>query len=783
MRARLRGTRRRVYVFLGVLALAGLIEAGVVLAGVGTQRVSTTSRAGQTPATAALPASSNHALTASSASSGSLTSSGHVTVGHSVKNDTSRPLRSIRPVAIRPTPDHEANPNPKVPMKGLARPEAARQTRHFPNAMPGTGLNFDGIPFPGVTCNCAPPDTNGEVGATQYVQIVNEGFQVFNKTTGASVLGPLGISTIWAGFGGLCQSSGSGDPVVMYDQLAGRWFISQFAGTSTITDQCIAISTTSDATGTWNRYGFHMTNNFYDYPHFGVWPDGYYGSANIFNSSGTAFLGPQPFAFNRAAMLAGTAATFVSTGILASGDDALMPSDLDGSNPPPAGSPNPFVMAGTLSTIRVYRVHADFRTPANSASSLAATLTPPAFSVACPSTRACVPGPNGDRLDAIGDRPMFRNAYRRFNDGHEARVRNDPVCVANGGSCNPISGAAAAGVRWWEINHATSGTPTIVQASTFSPDNTSRWMGSAAMDTSGNLAACYSVSSAATVPGLRCAGRLAGDPINTLAQGESTMFAGVGSQSGTVNRWGDYSDLTIDPIDDCTFWFTSEYYPAGSTSFNWRTRIANFKFPSCTATGGTLQGTVTDSSTSLPIEGAHVDVSNGASTSTNAAGHYSITLAPDTYSATYSKSGYASQTVNGLVTTDGGTTTQDAALTPAADLSITKTADDSGVTAGDPMGFVVTLANAGSPTATGVDITDDLPAGTDVDWTLAGDSDAGWSVTGSPPDQHLVGPSSVAGNTSTHAHVVSNTTAESGGSYGNTASFTSDNAGSGKIGR
>ncbi len=171
MRARLRGTRRRVYVFLGVLALAGLIEAGVVLAGVGTQRASTTSRA-HTPATAALPASSSHAATASSTLSAS---SSHVTVGHSVKNDTSRPLRSIRPIPIRPTPDHEANPNPQVPIKGMARPEAARQTRHFPNAMPGTGLNFDGIPFPGVACNCAPPDTNGEVGATQYVQIVNEG--------------------------------------------------------------------------------------------------------------------------------------------------------------------------------------------------------------------------------------------------------------------------------------------------------------------------------------------------------------------------------------------------------------------------------------------------------------------------------------------------------------------------------------------------------------------------------------------------------------------------------
>jgi len=316
MRARLHGTRRRVYVFLGVLALAGLIEAGVVLAGVGTQRASTTSRA-HTPATAGLPASSSHALTASSASSSSSSSSSHVTVGHSVKNDTSRPLRSIRPIAIRPTPDHEANPNPKVPMKGMARPEAARQTRHFPNAMPGTGLNFDGIPFPGVTCNCAPPDTNGEVGATQYVQIVNEGYQVFNKTTGASVLGPVSITTIWSGFGGVCETAGDGDPVVVYDQLANRWVVSQFAGVGTPTDECIAVSTTSDATGSYNRYDFHLGSNFFDYPKLAVWPDAYYVAENVFNASGTSYLGPQPFAFNRSAMLAGTAATFVTTGLLA----------------------------------------------------------------------------------------------------------------------------------------------------------------------------------------------------------------------------------------------------------------------------------------------------------------------------------------------------------------------------------------------------------------------------------------------------------------------------------
>ena len=210
--------------------------------------------------------------------------------------------------------------------------------------MPATILNFDGIPFPGVGCNCAPPDTNGAVGLTQYVQMVNEGYQVFNKTTGASVLGPLGITSIWSGFGGVCQTNGRGDPVVLYDHLANRWLISQFAGSPVPTDECIAISTTSDATGTYNRYAFHLGSNFFDYPHLGVWPDGYYMSMNVFNAAGTAFLGPQAFAFDRAKMLAGLPATFVTPGITGGASEpSFLPSDLDGSILPTAGVGNPFV--------------------------------------------------------------------------------------------------------------------------------------------------------------------------------------------------------------------------------------------------------------------------------------------------------------------------------------------------------------------------------------------------------------------------------------------------------
>ena len=268
-----------------------------------------------------------------------------VIVGTSYHNDISPPLRDMKPLPIESLGEHEANENPRIPAHHEDSPDEVVQDQHVSSpSMPGTILSFDGIPFPGVACNCAPPDTDGEVGLTQYVQIVNLGFQVFEKTTGASVLGPLAISTIWAGFGGVCENSGLGDPVVLYDQLANRWLISQFAGTPVPTDECVAISTTSDATGSYNRYGFHLGSNFFNYPKLSVWPDAYYMSMIVLDQTTMAYLGPQPFAFDRAAMLAGLSATFVSTGItVGPTEDPYLPADLVGSTLPAAGAPATFV--------------------------------------------------------------------------------------------------------------------------------------------------------------------------------------------------------------------------------------------------------------------------------------------------------------------------------------------------------------------------------------------------------------------------------------------------------
>ncbi|HEX8025682.1 MAG TPA: carboxypeptidase-like regulatory domain-containing protein [Candidatus Limnocylindrales bacterium] len=633
-------------------------------------------------------------VTAAQSANGPVDVGNGVKVGASQKNDHSPALRTIKAIPPRPLPaesDQDTEHTDRSPVKAN---DPVRQTSQPAVAMPSTALNFEGIDFPGVSCNCAPPDTNGEAGATQYVQMVNEGFQVFDKNTGASLYGPASIVTVWSGFGGVCQSAGDGDPVVLYDQIANRWVLSQFAGSSTPTDECIAVSQTSDATGAWNRYDFHLGSNFMDYPHGAVWPDGYYFTFNVYNSGGTAFLGPQTIAFDRTKMLAGQAATFVApTGPLGSTVDPMLPADLDGSTLPPAGAPATIVRWPGTGTFETYHFHVDFTTPASSTWSLFGAPASAGFTELCPTTRACVPEPNGATVDGIGDRLMFRLAYRNFGD-HESVVGN--FSVNSGGT---------AAVRWFELRNVTSGPESVFQQGTFQPDSTWRWMGSAAMDKFGDIAVGYSASSSSVNPSLRYAGRLSTDPLNTLGQGEAVLFAGLGSQTGTVNRWGDYSDMTVDPVDDCTFWFTSEYYPAGSSQFNWRTRIGSFKFPGCggSPTTGGISGTVTDSNNGLAISGATVTLSGGGSgsTTTDGSGNYSFSnLTPAGYTVTASKSTYTANASSskGVTVTAGNTSTANLSLTSTLG-SITGHVTDA-TTHAAISGASVTITSGGSGSAT-----------------------------------------------------------------------------------
>jgi hypothetical protein len=284
---------------------------------------------------------------------------------------------------------------------------------------------------------------------------------------------------------------------------------------------------------------------------------------------GLTYTGPEMCAWDRAKMLAGQPAT-QQCFTLGPGDGGLLPADLDGSSPPPAGAPNPMVEFGTNSLL-LWRFHVDWATPANSSFTGPTTLPVAAFTPACGGGGACIPQPGTrQRLDSLSDRVMYRLAYRNFGD-HESLVVN-----------HSINAGSSVGVRWYELRNP-NGTPSVYQQGTYAPDAAYRWMGSAAMDGSGNLALGFSTSSLSVRPGVHYTAHAVTDPLGVMGQGEGVIVDGTGSQTGGLDRWGDYSSLNIDPTDDCTFWFTSEYLTANG-SFNWHTRIGSFKVAGC---GGT----------------------------------------------------------------------------------------------------------------------------------------------------------------------------------------------------
>ena len=556
---------------------------------------------------------SSIALSAGVAAPAAQTGSGQITAGQDVHHDLSQPLRDIVPLTNKAGAPKLANDHAEmIPLPGHKdAKDAVEQTAFAPGVsdaaglnIPATGINFDGVNSAGACNGCAPPDTNGAVGANDFVQMVNSSFAVYSKA-GAVRYGPANINTVWSGFGGVCQTTNQGDPVVVYDRVANRFVISQFAFTSTSAgpfDECIAVSQTSDPTGAWYRYAFVISNTaFDDYPKLGVWPDGYYASFNMF-TGGQTYAGPEAVAFERNAMLTGGTARFQTRAPLGSSASPLLPSDFDGTIAPPAGAPNYFVDMN--SPMDIYKYHVDWNTPANSTFTLGSTVTPAAFTQFCGASGTCVPQPGTtQQLDSLGDRLMFRLAYRRFADGHESLVVNH-AAQASGGQ---------GGVRWYEIRNP-AGTASIFQQGTYAPDSTNRWMGSVAMDQAGDIGLGYSVSSSTVNPGIRYTGRLVGDALGTMPQGEGTILTGSGHQT-TFSRWGDYADMTVDPADDCTFWFTTEYN--NSNALAWSTRIASFKFPSCsgspppTATNTPLPGPTNTPTPTPPPAGCSEKVTNG----------------------------------------------------------------------------------------------------------------------------------------------------------------------------
>ncbi len=452
-----------------------------------------------------------------------------------------------------------------------------------------------------------PPSTNGAVGPNHYVQMVNLLFQVFDKS-GNPLTNPSSIASLFAAAGitGSCAKGGQqGDPIVLYDSLADRWLLSQSAfnvdqigNPIPPSTECIAISKTPDPTGAYFVYAFQIPNDLFgDFPKLAVWPDAYYMTTNDFD--GSSFIGVGVFAFDRSKMLAGDPTAnmiFIDLSQDSSTRNLfqMLPSNMGG-QAPPAGTPNfvaglvaPEITGDPSDGIRLFEFHPDFKTPSNTTlieRAESPILTAPFNANLCNFSPDCIAQPNTkQKIDASPSSRGLNYSLEYWNFGtHESLVTTHTVDV----------GSNRAGIRYYEIRrNLPSGSFFINEQGTFAPnDGNNRWMGSASMDKDGNIAVGYSVSSGSTFPSIRCAGRLANDPSGQLAQGETTLQAGSGSQSGT-NRWGDYSGLVVDPSDGCTFWYTNEYYTSqNSGSILWQTRIGRFSFPACTANTGSCVGT------------------------------------------------------------------------------------------------------------------------------------------------------------------------------------------------
>jgi hypothetical protein len=553
------------------------------------------------------------------------------------------------------------------------------------------GVSFEGVGagIPGFIPTSIPPDTNGRIGATQYVQWNNTSFAVWDKN-GTRLYGPVAGNTLFQPLGGVCATHNDGDPVVAYDILSGRWILSQFAvgASPDFSHQCVAVSATEDALGSYYLYDFVTDSaNFVDYPKIGVWPDGYYMTAHIFNASLTSYLAGRICVFERDKMLQGLPARQLQADLKTYNGRAqygFLPSDLDSLTPPPAGEaafvigPDP-VSNRNLDSTRVAVTWGNTPQITLTQTKIAATWSV-APCVGSPNNADinCVPQPapatTADYVDNLSFHLMYRLPYRNFggNPLQESLVANITV---NGSTSNPKHGA----IRWFEFRNAggMTSTPTVFQASTYDPDVAYRWMGSIAMDKDHNIALGYSKSSTSIKPGLYVTGRLGNDPLNTMGS-EATITAGSGVQIGAnpFDRWGDYSAMTVDPVDQCTFFYTNEYYrnQTDGDNENWATRIASYRFPSCVAAPawGTVTGTVTASPGNTRLSGVLVTLSNGYAGATDGNGVYSILVPPGTYTATAADPGRncttASPTSANVVVTSGGTVTQNFSMSGGSNI-------------------------------------------------------------------------------------------------------------------
>jgi hypothetical protein len=492
-------------------------------------------------------------------------------VNSEVKHDVSPPVRTLAAHAARPNRVRIVEDDPIEFLKSSHNPtksDPVVQTAASTQLTATIVQNFDGLASNGYQV----PDNNGAVGLTQFVETVNSQYAVYDKTNGARISGPASLQSIWSGFGGLCESGGTPfDPIVLYDRAAGRWFVSQLIEATDLSSfmECIAVSTTADATGSYARYGYSF-GKLNDYPKFGIWPDAYYGSYNMYTMPDHTFVGVKVCAYDRAAMLAGQTAKAVCFQRQKS-DWNLLPSDLDGNTAPPAGSPNYYLeLAKPLpsTTLNLYQFHVDFSKPSKSTFTGPTPISIAPWERLCPTKIVCIPQPApGEKVDAIGYHLMNRLSYRNFGD-HETLVVSHTV----------DSGNMIAGIRWYEIRGPFTA-PVVFQQGTYAKSAKNLWMGTMATDKNGDIALGMNASSKHFKPSVMITGRVPTDALGTM-QSLTTAWAGTGVQTHDFNRWGDYASMAVDPADDCTFWYTSQYYKTTGNG-TWNTRVVAFKFPGC----------------------------------------------------------------------------------------------------------------------------------------------------------------------------------------------------------
>jgi hypothetical protein len=570
---------------------------------------------------------------------------------------------------VRDLPQLPATQGSELPAPGVVKP-ATQGNLSYPGKwidpvvqgslargqMPDPIMNFDGL-VKSDGGGWTPPDTNGDVGPDVYIQTVNIAVGIYDKTSGAN-LAKFTYDALFDGTGTPCDNQNRGDVVVLYDPQVDRWILTDFSLPGPYYE-CIAVSKTNDPVGGgWWFYALQANSGYFqqywnDYPKLGVWSDGWYMSANMFNEFDNSFGGVRVWAMDRASMINGGALIEIHFDCISTECGSLLPGNLRGVLPP-ADSAEYFANVSAPSTLNIWQFHTDWATPGNSTFTGPVNLTVADFQMANDIPQLGT----GQTLDSLGDRLMMQLQYRNIN-GAESLLVNHSVNSGN-----------SVGVRWYEIRDPGT-SPYLFQQGTYQPDDNFRWMGSIAADGEGDIAIGYSISSASMYPAIRYAGRLAGEVPNEMTQNETQLFQGPGSQTGSA-RWGDYSALSVDPVDDCTFWYTQEYATSMS---NWRTRIGSFKFPSCGQPKGTIAGFVYNSVTGLPVAGVPL-FAEGASYNftavTDDSGHFSIDLVPGNYDLTAGPflPGYPGIDFAGsLPVTVGNTTSQDFYLDPVASLA------------------------------------------------------------------------------------------------------------------